>query len=73
MDNKQAASTLREIYVHEQCEQEAINQGADAIEMLEWLFSKRDLSFNICWCIHDWVEDQDFRAFCEARFRERAR
>ena len=78
MDSKQAAETLRELSVKEigdntylnADDEQAVLRGADAIEMLGWLFIKRDLSFNICWCIHEWVEDQDFYAFCEAKFKE---
>lgn len=79
MDNKQAAETLRTVA---QCDHElteAVTRGADAIEMLEWLLDLCDpyMRARARLLYDEWLDDGDtkktFRAFCEAKFRERAR
>ena len=79
MDSKQAAETLRTWKRSAPCEEDAFERGADAIEMLEWMMeitatgpdSPRVVYLYQCWL--DSIEGADFRAYCEARFGERAR
>lgn len=82
MDSKQAAATLlkaaqaipqfADIDAPTADVAEAAEIGAEAIEMMDWLFTKSDDPplYNMRWCCVDWTEEQDFRAYCEARFRE---
>ena len=82
MDNKQAAETLR-VYAGLQDDDvtgQLLLRGADAIEMLEWLLG--DLSHGelvvprFLLLYHTWRTwnkvEASFRAYCGARFRERA-
>lgn len=76
MDNKQAAAGLRENA--EYCRAngpkdraESYSRGADALDMLEWLFQTDSYGYlNQRMCYHNWNGDGDFRAFCEAMFEE---
>ena len=84
MDNKQAAETLRtvavaipqftDIDIPMADVAEAVERGADAIEMLGWLCSPRPSGVMNCMFLYEqWNGSGTFRDYCEARFRERAR
>jgi hypothetical protein len=85
VDNKQATATLRTMIANEEAvpiwseeELDAAKRGADAIDMLEWLMEEsfggipRTVFLHRAWLIHRTV-GETFRAYCEARFRDRAR
>lgn len=80
MDNKQAAAVLRTIIEARRMPPtdknqlefaEAEERGANAMEMLEWLFEEGPWG-RFCWRVmyDEWSGEGDFRAFCEARFEE---
>lgn len=50
---------------------ECVKRGADAMEMLEWLFEQGPWG-RFCWRVmyDEWNGEGTFRAFCEARFEE---
>ncbi len=75
MTDKQAAETLRTRYLGDTAEhREAAERGADAIEMLEWLFEREpsygSYEIRISALFREWDGSDSPRAFCEAKWRE---
>lgn len=75
MDDKQAAAVLRHIGSDRliQSDRDACQRGADALEMLEWLFEEngdipRFVFLRQAWLVYG--KGLPFRAYCEARFEE---
>ncbi len=80
MDNTQAAAVLREasdsipkfknIEVPMTDVAQACARGADALEMLEWLFAPGRFGLLHSGFMKPSAEETTFLAFCEARFEE---
>ncbi len=73
MDNKQAAAVLRDMAACSICPKlrpEAALRGADALEMLEWLFAPGRFGLLHSGFMKPSAEETTFLAFCKARFEE---